>query len=149
MPAIHKSALLPYSVRDMYVLVEDIAAYPSFLPWCKQAQILQRDGEQVQASITLSRSGIEKTFTTTNTLRENEFIEMRLLHGPFSHLHGRWQFTPLGEQGCKVALDMEFDFSSKLLKMTLGPVFSQIMNALVDAFARRANELYGQRRPPA
>jgi ribosome-associated toxin RatA of RatAB toxin-antitoxin module len=141
---IQKSAVVPYQVSQMYRLVEDIAAYPQFLPWCKQAGILSRDGSRVQASITLARGGLEKTFTTTNTLQENQSIEMRLLQGPFSRLYGHWQFQPLGERGCKVSLHMDFEFSSKLMRVTLGPIFTQIVNTLVDAFVRRAGELYGK-----
>lgn len=141
---IQKSAVVPYKTSEMYALVQDIAAYPQFLPWCKEAKILARDGEQVQARLTLARSGLEKSFTTSNTLRENESIEMRLLEGPFSRLHGLWQFQALGEQGCKVSLNMDFDFSSKMLRLTLGPIFTQIVNTLVDAFVRRAKDLYGK-----
>jgi ribosome-associated toxin RatA of RatAB toxin-antitoxin module len=69
---------------------------------------------------------------------------MHLVEGPFSHLYGRWEFQALGEIGCKITLKMEFDFSSFLLKKTLGPIFSKIVNTLVDAFIQRAGELYGK-----
>lgn len=128
----------------MFVLVEDIEKYPDFLPWCKKTRILTRETDGVQASITLSKSGLEKTFTTRNQMKTDEWLEMRLLKGPFSRLFGRWRFHPLGESGCKVTLDMDFEFSNPLLRMTLGPVFSHIVNSLVDAFIHRAGALYGK-----
>jgi ribosome-associated toxin RatA of RatAB toxin-antitoxin module len=145
MTAIRKHALVPYSAAEMYALVENISAYPTFLPWCKEARILAQQGNEVQASITMARSGLEKTFTTRNTLISNQSIEMRLLKGPFSRLYGCWRFQALGEQGCKVSLEMDFEFSNRLLRLTLGPVFTHIIDSLVEAFTRRAQELYGKR----
>lgn len=144
MTAIHKSAIVPYTAEQMFALVENINDYPQFLPWCKNAQVLIQRGAEVEASITLARGTLEKTFTTTNTLRKNEAIEMRLLRGPFSRLHGQWRFQALGNGGCKVSLDMHFEFSNHLLRLTVGPVFTQIVNALIDAFIKRAVDLYGK-----
>lgn len=143
MTDIQKSALVPYSPQQMYKLVEDIESYPDFLPWCQQTQVLMRVADRVKASIGLSLKGIEKSFTTENTLRENEWIEMRLVDGPFKHLQGRWAFQALGQDGCKVSLNMEFEFSSRILQISLGPIFAHVMNSLVDAFIQRAGELYG------
>jgi ribosome-associated toxin RatA of RatAB toxin-antitoxin module len=141
---IHKTAIVPYSAEQMYVLVNDIETYPQFLPWCKSANILSQNGAHIVASIAMGISGLEKSFTTNNVLKPNDSIEMRLLEGPFSHLHGFWKFQPLGDDGCKISFDMQFEITNKLLKMTLGPVFSKIVNSLVDAFVKRANELYGK-----
>jgi ribosome-associated toxin RatA of RatAB toxin-antitoxin module len=141
---IHKTAIVPYSAEQMYVLVNDIETYPQFLPWCKSASILSQNGTHIVASIAMGISGLEKSFTTNNVLEPNNSIEMRLLEGPFSHLHGFWKFQQLGHDGCKISFDMQFEITNKLLKMTLGPVFSKIVNSLVDAFVKRANELYGK-----
>ena len=142
---IHKSALLPYSVEEMYALVNDIRAYPRFLPWCRSTAVLDDDPDHMRASIELAKGPVNKTFTTINRLQKNKMIEMRLENGPFKHLQGFWRFDHLGEQACKVSLDMEFEFSSKVLSLAIGPVFSQICNSLVDAFHDRAKEVYGVR----
>jgi ribosome-associated toxin RatA of RatAB toxin-antitoxin module len=76
-------------------------------------------------------------------LKKAETITMRLVEGPFKHLQGVWSFSALGDEGCKVTLDMEFEFSSKLMGMTFGPVFSHMANSLVDAFVQRAHQCYG------
>jgi ribosome-associated toxin RatA of RatAB toxin-antitoxin module len=72
-------------------------------------------------------------------------IEMRLKEGPFRHLQGYWRFDPLGDEGCKVSLDLEFEFSSRVLGMVIGPVFNQVANSLVDSFQQRALDVYGRR----
>jgi len=145
MPVINKSALVPYTALEMYKLVDDIEAYPVFLPWCGGSEVIERNEDEVRASILLSRSGIKKHFTTLNRLQHGKMIEMRLVEGPFRHLEGFWRFESLNESASKIMFDIEFEFSNKLLAMTIGPVFSQITNTMVDAFTTRAVEVYGKR----
>ena len=71
-------------------------------------------------------------------------IEVELVNGPFKHLHGFWRFEALSEDACKVSLDLEYEFSNKLLSMAIGPVFNQIANTMVDSFVQRAETVYGQ-----
>jgi len=145
MPVISRTALVPYTAAEMYVLVDDIDAYPLFLPWCRSSKVLSRDDDEVSARIEMAKSGIHKSFTTRNRLQKNKMIEMRLVEGPFRQLEGFWRFESLGEKGCKILLDLEFEFSNKILKLTVGPVFDQIANTLVDAFCERAIDVYGKR----
>ncbi len=145
MPVVHKSALLPYTAAQMFALVDDIKRYPEFLPWCRSTREWERSEDEVRASIELAKGAIHKTFTTHNRMQKDKMIEMRLVEGPFHHLEGFWRFEPLGDEACKVTLDMEYEFSNALLKMTVGPVFNQITNTLMDAFCRRAVEIYGKR----
>lgn len=145
MTQISKQALLHYTPEEMFRLVDDIPAYPQFLPWCSAAEELSRSVDDVTASLTLAYSGINKSFTTRNRMQAHKLIEMRLVEGPFKTLQGFWRFEPLGEAACKVSLDLEFEFSNKLMGMAMGPVFSQVANTLVDAFSKRAEEVYGKR----
>ncbi|HFD81284.1 MAG TPA: type II toxin-antitoxin system RatA family toxin [Gammaproteobacteria bacterium] len=145
MTTIHKSALVPYRPEEMFALVDDIESYPLFLPWCKSARVLRRSDDEVEASIEIAKGGVEKEFTTLNRNHPGKMIEMRLVEGPFRRLEGFWRFEALGEHGCKVSLDLEFDFASRVLGMVVGPVFSQIANSLVDSFQKRAVEVYGKR----
>ncbi len=143
MTIINKFALVPYTPAQMYALVDDIEAYPEFLPWCKSTRVLSRTEDEVRATIELSRGGVEKSFTTCNRNQKNKMIEMRLVEGPFRRLEGFWRFDALGDDGCKVSLDLEFEFASRMLDMMIGPVFSQIANSLVDSFQKRAVAVYG------
>lgn len=129
----------------MYALVDDIDSYPKFLPWCSGARVLSRNEDEVRAIIELARGGMQKSFTTCNRVQKNKMIEIRLVEGPFRHLEGFWRFSPLSEHTCKVSLDMDFEFSNRLVGVLFGPVFNQITNTLVDAFCKRAREVYGNR----
>lgn len=143
MTTISKSALVTYSPEQMFKLIDDIEAYSGFLPWCGKATEISRDEKNVEASILISHSGLNKEFTTQNKNTAFEKIEMHLVNGPFKKLDGVWLFEPLGETACKISLNLEFEFSSKIISITLGPVFSKIANSLVDAFIKRADTVYG------
>lgn len=145
MTTLSRSALVPYEPQEMYALVNEIEHYPEFLPWCKSTRIHERIEDEVRATIELAKGGVHKSFTTRNRMQAGKMIEIGLVDGPFSHLHGFWRFDRLGETACKVSLDMEFDFSNRLLGLAVGPVFGQIVASLVDAFVKRARDVYGAR----
>ncbi len=145
MDSIDRSALLPYTPHEMFVLVIDAGAYPQFLPWCCGAEVLSFENDEMVARIDFAVGGVSKSFTTRNRHQPDTEVSIELVDGPFSQLQGRWRFEPLGEQGCKISLFLEYDFSSKVVGLVVGPVFSQIANSLVDAFQKRAVEVYGQR----
>ena len=144
MASISRSALVPFSAEQMYLLVDDIERYGEFLPWCSQSNVIARDDDEVRASLMISKAGFNKSFATCNRLQKNKMIEMRLLDGPFKHLEGFWRFDALAEDASKVSLDLEFEFSNKIVGMTFGPVFGQIANTGVDAFMNRAKHVYGK-----
>ncbi|WP_328184863.1 type II toxin-antitoxin system RatA family toxin [Marinobacter sp. OP 3.4] len=141
---IDKSALVMHSAERMFTLVDDIVSYPDFLPWCAGAQVHERTDSQVLASIDVAKGGIRHRLTTRNELASPERIEMSLVDGPFRNLKGYWYFTPLDSQACKVTLQLDFEFSGSLSRMTFGPVFNQAANSMVEAFCRRANEVYAE-----
>ncbi len=144
MSTISKTALVPYSAAEMYRLVDDVRAYPEFLPWCGGSEELSRSDDEVRARVDIAYGAIQKSFTTLNRLQKDKMIEISLVDGPFKHLHGFWRFEALDERACKVSLDMEYEFSNRLLSLTLGPVFSQIANSMMDAFCKRAEVVYGK-----
>ncbi|MCE8026006.1 MULTISPECIES: type II toxin-antitoxin system RatA family toxin [Halomonadaceae] len=144
MPMVNRSALVRHTPRDMFELVNDFERYPEFLPGCRRARLLERDESHLIGEMTLGRAGIEQSFTTRNDLIEPERIEMSLVSGPFKRLRGRWLFLPMGEGACKVCLELEFEFANRLLGMAFGKLFQQVAGQLVDAFTRRADELYGR-----
>ncbi|TXH74152.1 MAG: type II toxin-antitoxin system RatA family toxin [Thiothrix sp.] len=143
MAHISRSALVPYSAEQMFVLVDAIRDYPQFLPWCRSSNELSRDQDEVKASIEIAKGAVNKSFTTLNRMQKNKVIEMSLVDGPFRHLHGFWRFDELKSGACKVSLDLDFEFSNKLVSLAIGPIFNQVANTLVDSFVARARQVYG------
>jgi ribosome-associated toxin RatA of RatAB toxin-antitoxin module len=129
----------------MFALVEDVESYPSFLPWCHDARIERQNEDEVEATLEIRRGGFGKNFRTLNTLQPPDSITLELVEGPFRSLGGAWTFSTLGDDGCKVSLQLGFEFESRLTDLLLGAVFEEICNSLVDAFTRRAHEIYGTR----
>lgn len=143
MTTISKSALVAHSAEKMFKLVDDIEAYSEFLPWCGKATEISRSEKNVEASLFISHSGLNKEFTTQNQNTAFNKIQMHLVNGPFKNLDGIWLFESLSESACKVSLNLEFEFSSKIISITLGPIFNKMANSLVDAFIKRADAVYG------
>lgn len=146
MTTITRSALVMYTPDQMFDLVNDVEAYPRFLPWCRDSHIISKNEDVICATLDIAKGGIHHEFSTRNVLDHGNAIRIELIDGPFRHLEGHWQFKPIGDnKGCRVQLDMDFEFSTRLLDLALGPVFTQISGSLVDAFCKRAQEIYGRR----
>jgi len=142
---VKKSAIVPYRAREMFDLVDDVDAYAEFLPWCSRSEVLNRSDDTVEATLELHKGGVSRAFTTRNSRVPGESIDLDLLGGPFRHLQGGWRFEPLGDDGCKILLELEFEFESRVVDLMLGAFFEETCNSLVDAFIGRAEAIYGGR----
>ncbi|MAZ77436.1 MAG: ubiquinone-binding protein [Legionellaceae bacterium] len=143
MTTLHRTALVPYQPKQMFALVNQIEHYPEFLPWCHGTTVTSRTESEVIATIEVAAKGIHKQFTTRNVLQPDSRMEMHLVEGPFREFLATWQFEPIGDAGCKVMLDMSFEFSNKIMSMLLGTVFNRAVNSMIEAFTKRAAEVYG------
>lgn len=149
MKQVKKSVLLWYSALEMYELVTDVPAYPTFLPWCERAEVLTQDEQGMTARLHLQFAGLRHAFTTRNQHAPGESVVMGLVDGPFSLLDGTWRFMPLGADGvepaCRIEFDLRYAFAGRALETVLGPVFDKVANTFVDAFVQRAQQVYGER----
>ena len=140
MASVYRTALLPYPAAEVFAIVNDVASYPQFLPWCSDAVIVEEKAGEVVAALSLRASGISETFTTRNLLKPFERIDMQLVSGPFRELSGGWTFTRLGDDaGCRVELALDFQLAG--VRSLLGSVFSRAADQMVDAFCGRADDL--------
>ncbi|MES2090323.1 MAG: type II toxin-antitoxin system RatA family toxin [Pseudomonadota bacterium] len=158
MKHVNKSVLLWYSPREMYALVAAVEDYSQFLPWCDRAEVIQQHDDGVTARLHIAFAGLHHAFTTRNTNVPDREVRMQLVEGPFSKLEGAWRFIPLQMPGgaasspsleevkaCKVEFSLSYAFSSRSLAMVVSPVFDRIANTFVDAFVKRAEQVYGPR----
>ena len=146
MKTVNKSVLIWYSPEEMFALVTDVARYPQFLPWCDHARVLTEDESGMTAEVGIALGGLKKSFVTRNTHEAGRRVKMELVEGPFSQLDGDWQFHPVGDgtqRACKVELTLRYGFDSRTLAALVGPVFDRIAATLVDAFIKRAEQVYG------
>ncbi|MDO8274281.1 MAG: type II toxin-antitoxin system RatA family toxin [Serpentinimonas sp.] len=146
MKSVHKSVLIWHSAHEMFALVSDVPRYPEFLPWCQSGQVLEQTPDGMVAAIGMSIGGLKKSFTTRNTHVEDRRIHLDLVDGPFSHLDGTWDFKPVGDgsqRACRIDFTLQYGFASSTLSALVGPLFDKIAANLVDAFVKRADQVYG------
>ncbi len=140
----------------MFDLVERAEDYPQFLPWCGGAEVVREAGEELTATLLIDYHGIKRSFTTRNRHQPPTAapdgeqgpggpgqIDIVLKDGPFERLEGHWLFVPLAEGACRVEFSLDYAFASTVLGTVMAPVFGKISANFVDAFVKRAEEIYG------
>ncbi|WP_188859091.1 type II toxin-antitoxin system RatA family toxin [Marinobacterium nitratireducens] len=142
MTRVERSALVFHTAEQMFELINDVRAYPQFLPWCASVDVIRDTDEELVARLHLSKAGLKYSFATRNRLEHPVKMTIELVEGPFSTLSGVWTFKPLSDEACKVSLDLSFDFTGKLTGLAMGKVFNQVATTLVDAFVTRADQIY-------
>ena len=146
MKTVNKSVLIWYHAEEMYALVVDVMSYPQFLPWCDHADVLEEGSDGMTAEVGIAFGGVRHSFTTRNQHTPARAVDMQLVDGPFSRLDGHWRFLPVGdgaERACRVELNLPYGFDNAALGKLVGPVFDRIARNLVDAFVKRAEQVYG------
>jgi ribosome-associated toxin RatA of RatAB toxin-antitoxin module len=143
MARVERTVLVGHSAEKMFELVDDVAAYPEFLPWCGATEIRLKTDAVTTASILINYHGLREKFVTRNEKSIPQRMDIHLEEGPFKHMQGHWRFHPLGEAGCKVEFVLEYEFANRWLAKLIGPVFNYIAGSLVEAFVRRADAKFG------
>ena len=139
---VHKEAIVTYSAEKMYTLVNDIPAYPLFVPWCVDAEVVSASDQVMCGRLTFSSYGFRYAFSTRNTLKPNQSITLELEDGPFTELQGVWLFEEAQDSGCRVSLDLKFSFTHRTMDFMFRPLFEKLSHDLVAVFVARAHKLY-------
>ena len=142
MQVVERSALVTYTAAQMFALVNDVARYPEFLPWCVGARVEEVSAVERIAALKVARGVLQTEFTTRNTLQPNAQIHMQLMHGPFRNLVGEWRFEPIGTRGSRVSFRIEFEFKNRLSATAFNAVFESMCGTIIDAFVLRARTIY-------
>ena len=143
MALVEKSVLIAHSAAQMFDLVDRVEDYPQFLPWCSRTELKYRDAHKTAATLWINYHSVKSHFTTENAKEYPLQMTIRLVDGPFRRLEGVWRFKPLSETACKIEFQLSYEFSSRMFEKVIGPVFSHIANTFVDAFVKRASQVYG------
>lgn len=144
MANVKKSLLIQHSAQCMFDLVTDVQKYPEFLPWCGGVEVFASTPEYMEAKIHINFKGVKQFFHTKNFHQAPTQIDMTFISGPFKKFEGRWLFTPLGDDACKIEFTLKYEFSNFVLDKLIGPVFGVIANTFVNGFVKRADEVYGE-----
>ena len=142
MPTHAESKLLPYRAEQLFDLVADVGRYPEFLPWCAGARVLSRSETELVAILTIGFGPFRESFTSRVALERPGHIRVRYENGPFRYLNNRWTFTP-DTRGSRVDFFVDFEFRSRILQAAIGVVFHEAVKRMVNAFKKRARDVYG------
>jgi ribosome-associated toxin RatA of RatAB toxin-antitoxin module len=140
---IRRTALVKHSPAQMFDLVNEVEAYPKRFHWCSGAEVLERGENMLVARLDLKFAGFHHSFTTRNTVDRPKRLQVSLVNGPFRSLEGVWDFIPLGENGCKIAFALDFDYAGRLGGAALKLGFQGLASRMVDDFCREADRVYG------
>ena len=140
---ISRNALLPYSAEQLFDLVNKVEDYPLFMNGCIATKVLETTDAAMVAQLTVAKAGLQRSFTTRNSLYCPERIVMILEEGPFDAFEGVWTFTALAPTACKVSFDLRFSIKGNLATQALSSLISAVGSDMVDAICGRAKQVYG------
>lgn len=142
MPSHSERAIVPYRPDQMFDLVADVSEYPRFLPWCVAAKVLSRTETMLIADLVIGFGPFRESFRSRVALERPRRIHVTYENGPFRFLNNEWIFLP-DPKGCKVDFFVAFEFRSRILKRAIGMVFNEAVLRMVNAFRKRARDVYG------
>lgn len=170
MRQVRRTAIVPQTPAQMYTIVNDVRRYPEFVPWVPATRVFDESDTSIHAALDITKAGVTMSVATRNTMVPGERIDLHLADGPLRTLEGTWLFVPILERaapeipgarrpepvpgderatpeprirGCRVELDVRFEFGNAALTMVFGPMFEASWDSLVDAFVARARDLHG------
>ncbi len=148
MPTHAEQRTLPYTPEQMFQLVADVGKYPQFLPWCVGAKVRTQTATELVADLTIGFGPFRESFTSRVELDRPHKAIVKYEHGPFRYLNNQWTFEP-DPAGCRVKFFVDFEFRSRLLQSAIGVVFNEAVRRMVNAFLKRARDVYGAPVHPA
>ena len=141
MTQVQREALVMYSTKQMYDIVNDINAYSSYLPNCQESKVIEQTQGSLVGQLTLGKGALNITFTTKNILTPFESIKLSLHDGPFNNLNGQWHFEALNDRACKIRFELSFQ-ANALFKIAAKTLLTQMADQMVQSFIKRADQLY-------
>lgn len=142
MPRHDETRQLPYTPRQMFDLVSDVASYPQFLPWVSAIRVRADSDSEMVADMIVGFKGVKESFTSRVHKHCPDHVRVDYLDGPLKHLHNEWRFRDDGQGGVLVEFEVEFEFKNRLFEMLAGQFFDKALRKMIGAFEARAAELY-------
>ncbi|MBL8639788.1 MAG: type II toxin-antitoxin system RatA family toxin [Alphaproteobacteria bacterium] len=142
MPLHSEQKILHHSADQMYHLVMDVEKYPDFLPWCLGCEIISRDNTTMVADLLIGYKLYREKFTSKVTTPEPHVIYVEYIRGPLKYLHNQWKFTKINDEKCMVDFYVDFEFKNPFFEKFMGLFFDEIVRRMVQAFVKRADEIY-------
>ena len=139
---------LPYTPEQMFDLVAGVDQYREFLPWCAASRIRGWEGDSVfHADLVIGYKMFRETFSSRVVLQppldgQEGRITIEYMDGPLQSLQNQWRFIEGSSGSCLVDFSVEFSFKNKMFQGLVEMFFEQVVRRMVDAFEKRARDLY-------
>ena len=146
MPRASVMRLIECKKNQLIDLVLDIEKYPTFVPYCIDAKVHQKndtgDFLNIIADLTIGKGLFKDTYKSDVKFnKKNNSIYVTNIDGPLKHLDNKWTFED-HKKGTEIYFDVDFEIKNKFLNILMTTSFQYGLDKIADAFQKRANQLY-------
>jgi len=131
-----------YSPEQLFGLAADIESYPAFVPGCRAARILARDGDRLQVENVFGFGPLRHPFETRAELKPPGELVIVSRDGPWRHFSMSWRFWS-ERAGCRLSCEVTLDFESHMLNLVASVAAVEVERQVLAAFEHRAAKLFG------
>ena len=151
MTSIQTTKFVGYPWSDLFNLVLDVKSYPEFVPRCRAVRLLSHrmtgpGVTTVVSRMTVGFSVFEVDYanrTIADMIRRQ--ISIEALDGPLRFLNAIWRFEPRDEHHTQLHFSVDYEFSNPVLAAVASRVFGAMFGEVLNAFERRAAQLFSDR----
>jgi len=146
MPRASVKRLIVCDKKELIDLVLDIEKYPTFVPYCIDAKVHEKndtgDFVNIIADLTIGKGLLKDTYKSDVKFnKKHNSIYVTNINGPLKHLDNKWTFEDHLE-GTEIYFDVDFEIKNKFLNILMTTSFQYGLDKIADAFQKRANQLY-------
>jgi len=146
MPRASVKRLIECEKNQLIDLVLDIEKYPTFVPYCIDAKIYERNDNDdfinIIADLTIGKGIFKDTYKSDVKFdKKLNSIYVTNIDGPLKHLDNKWIFED-HKNGTEIYFDVDFEIKNKFLNILMTTSFQYGLDKIADAFQKRANQLF-------
>ena len=146
MPRASVKRLIECEKNQLIDLVLDIEKYPTFVPYCIDAKVHEKndtiDFVNIIADLTIGKGPFKDTYKSDVKFnKKHNSIYVTNIDGPLKHLDNKWTFKDHTE-GTEIYFDVDFEIKNKFLNILMTTSFQYGLDKIADAFQKRSNQLF-------
>ena len=128
MPQASVKRLIEIEKKNLINLVLDIEKYPSFIPYCINSKVYERNdkGDKIYiiADLTIGKGIFKDTYKSdVRYNKKDNTIYVTNIDGPLKHLENKWNFIQK-ENMTEVSFDVDFELKNKFLNILMTKSFT-------------------------
>ena len=128
MPRASVKRLIECEKNQLIDLVLDIEKYPTFVPYCIDAKVHEKndtgDFINIIADLTIGKGPFKDTYKSDVKFnKKNNSIYVTNIDGPLKHLDNKWTFED-HKEGTEIYFDVDFEIKNKFLNILMTTLFN-------------------------